>query len=66
MYVIRNKDSKLYLRGKNWNHNLVEDINKARVFKNKQSASCAWTWATYGSANYLNSEILEINLTIKQ
>ena len=68
-YVIKSTLNGLYLNTKvdlylN-NNSILDDLNKARVFNNKQSASCAWSWAMYGTPNYLNSEIIEIELKIK-
>ena len=65
MFVIRNKKTQEYLMNKNSYLLLTKDVNKARVFKNKQAASCSWTWATYGSEHYLNYEILEVEIKLK-
>ncbi len=60
-YVIKSTLNGLYLT----TNSILDDLSKARVFNNKQSASCAWTWAMYGTPNYLNSEIVEVELKIK-
>lgn len=68
-YVIKSTLNELYLNNKKgWHINddsRLDNLSKARVFNNKQSASCAWTWAMYGTPHYLNSEIVEVELKIK-